>query len=145
MYLKFIGTSDPVLIGFSVNPSQNRYYTCADWETAIFDVVITDRTNSFDILASRFTCPVTGVYMFTLTILNIDGYYARCDIMIESSQKAIVNSFDGSSTHNFNGASNSVIEECQAGQHAWVCPYCTEDYGAMSGRYVIFSGFLGCR
>ena len=136
------GSTDQVIVGFSVNPSDIRYYTCPDYETAIFDTVITDTANSFDALASRFTCPVTGVYMFTLTILNVDSYYARCDIMIESSQKAIVTSFDGLSTHNNNEASNSVIEECQAGQHAWVRPYCSDDYGVMSGRYVVFSGFL---
>ena len=125
-----------------MSPSLNRYYTCPERETAIFDTIIPDTTNNFDALASRFTCPVTGVYMFTLTIRNPHGFYARVNIMFESSEKAIISSSDGTSDHDHNQASNSVIEECQAGEHVWVRTECEADFGVQSGRHVIFSGFL---
>ena len=105
----FAGVTESVTVGFSVIPSKSRYYTCPDFETVVFDTVTTDVTNSFDVIGSRFTCPVTGVYMFTLTIRNGSGYYARGDVMLEAMAKAVVNSNDGTAQHDHNQATNSVI------------------------------------
>ena len=80
--------------------------------------------------------------MFTLTIRNLDGYFAKADIMIGSLQKAIVSSWDVTDAYIANQASNSVIEECQAGEHVWVRSDCRSNSGYFSGRYTIFSGFL---
>ena len=79
--------------------------------------------------------------MFTLTILNVHEQFARSELMLGSSKIAVVNSHDGTSIHNLNQASNAVLIECEAGEHAWVQSDCAADFGLLSGIAVIFSGF----
>ena len=62
--------------------------------------------------------------------------------MIDSSLIAVAYSYDGTNSQNSNQATNSVIEECKAGEHVWVSSDCEADSGVHSGRFAIFSGFL---
>ena len=133
-------------MAFSVYPEEPRNYTCETSEPAIFNVTEIDTTNSYDITGQYFTCPITGIYMFSIAIRNNYGSPAQGAIHMERSSRAQVNCNDDSDDEIqiSNQASNSVAIICDAGQRVWLRIWCNEDgrTSLTNGKLNMFTGFL---
>ena len=131
-------THDP--IGFTAADPEAAYYD--DGDVIQIPTIIYNEGNYYNNDTSIFTCPVTGVYMFSLSMRNAYTYYARGAIMLEANAIAVANSNDASNDHPQETATNVVIEKCDAGQRVWVRMQCRQNSETENARRVIFSGFL---
>ena len=103
---------------------------------------MTDTTNSYDPIAYSFTCPVTGLYLFSLSLFNQNGFYARGTLYLDKVALAYIYSSDGSSTNFFTQSANTVVTKCEKGQRVWVEETCASDGAVYFSKYVLFSGVL---
>ena len=131
-------------VGFTAYPSELRSYTCSDPddEPLILDSIMTDTTNSYDPIAYSFTCPVTGLYLFSLSLLNQNGFYARAQIFVDGFDLAVSYSNDGTSDHFFSHSTNTVVTNCEKGQRVWVDETCTSNAAVHHEKNILFSGAL---
>ena len=134
-------TYDWQTVAFSARASGSRSYTCSVPEIGIFDVVTTDTTNSYNPITNTFTCPLSGVYMFTVSLVNIDLEYGFGTIMHGTTRRASIDCYDGYvADSDRNQASNTVMFQCEAGESVWVEIKCGSYlYGEIG---TIFSGML---
>ncbi|XP_013391387.1 complement C1q-like protein 3 [Lingula anatina] len=80
----------------------------------VFAGVITNIGNAYDPTSGRFTCPVSGTYFFTATILTSHNG-GRVEVTLRSSKKAGKNLMLllAKSHGDHNSGSNSVIVQCE--------------------------------
>ena len=104
---------------------------------------MTNIGNHYDPITGRFTCPWTGVYLFSLTITSENNFYAVIDIVKEGNMlvSAIGDDFD------LIQGSNFVITECIAGERVWsACKFENSCVLFLNDddirRYSSFSGYL---
>ena len=84
----------------------------------------------------------TGLYMFSLSLLNENGYYAIGLLHVENADMAWSYSGDGTSNHFYSHSANTVVTKCEKGQRVWVEERCTSDGAVYGNKYVLFSGAL---
>ena len=132
-------------MAFSAFPNVDRNYSCANTEPAIFNRTETDTTNSYNTMAYQFTCPISGTYMFSLSIRNDYNITASVNVMVESSTKIRVNcgenDDDRQGSQIQNQSSSSVVTTCNAGQRVWLDVLCYAS-NIRGVRVSMFSGFL---
>ena len=103
---------------------------------------MTDTTNSYDPVAYSFTCPVTGLYLFSLSLFNQNGFYAQGLMYMDKVLLAYIYSNDGTDSHSYSHSANTVVTKCERGQRVWVNERCTSDGAVYNNKYVLFSGVL---
>ena len=133
------GESELPAIGFSAYPGQSRTYPGASFEPAIFDVNITNPVSSYDPISSSFTCPITGLYTFSLTIFNQLDLYASIKVNIDDLEIGSVYADEGQGQQQ---SGVTVVVECGAGQRVWLETCCSQQSSLSSFKYNSFSGFL---
>lgn len=110
-------------------------------ENLIFDVTVSNVGSAYDAATSMFTCPVTGVYMFTVTIYGADAQETEAAVRMDGS--SLVSTYV--SSFGWNTGSNTVFQLCQTGQVVDVicgplgnCQYQASEFHAINS----FSGVL---
>ena len=131
-------------IGFMTSASANNVYT--DGEMITFDVVHLNAGDGYDSTLKVFNCPVSGYYLFSVTLSSADdGYdnYGRIDgkIVVASSTqvKAIA-------THHKDITQGTTlgIYRCEINQQVYILAGTDElnTEGVYGGEHSAFSGFL---
>ena len=120
----------------------NGAFACNDGDRINFPEVITNVGGSYMPGTSEFICPVSGVYMFSATMMSQKDRYGVFNIKIGTDQKAAAWS-DGRGNA-FGNGNNIAIVECDGGQRVWVeCGYNTSQfYGDETNYYNTFTGML---
>ena len=125
-------------VGFSAFHNESRSYTFE--EPIVFNNVITDVSNNYDNITSAFTCPVSGLYSFTVSVLGQLNQLVNVWINRESTRLGVVYA---TLSQGYNHAGNTIVASCNAGDRVWVDS--GDDYYLsyiIAGEASVFSGFL---
>ena len=126
-------------IAFSAYHGSRQYYYAG--ERIQFDNIITNYGGYFDEANSTFTCPVQGLYMFTVNIMAYSSDQFGARIVINGV--TLVTAWADNASSVYNQASNTVIVECGPGDDVWseavIADYI---YCNSVDRYSTFSGVL---
>ncbi|XP_060607287.1 heavy metal-binding protein HIP-like [Ruditapes philippinarum] len=113
-----------------------------------FSMVITNEGNAFDTLTGKFTCPVSGLYYFSLHIIKKRSpsvSFAGCGIYLNGSNTlaAYTNPQDGSNgaDNGSYGASTSVYLKLKVGDVVTL-DSCNKGISDRVEEYTSFSGHL---
>ena len=112
-----------------------------------FPVVVSNIGGYYNNDLHEFTCPVTGIYMFTVSVRSGNGGTARLTIILGGTQVVSAHS-DGRNegpegSYTFYGhGSNIAVVECDQGQKVWVD--CRQDARVFDNAlwFTTFSGVL---
>jgi hypothetical protein len=90
----------------------------------------------------KFTCPISGVYVFQSALMAQRYKYIQTEIVKESLTLARMYAATDTTTSRFDQGFNSVITRCNAGEKVWV--RVVESWGTdiRSSRFTTFSGYL---
>ncbi|KAL3882719.1 hypothetical protein ACJMK2_029031 [Sinanodonta woodiana] len=103
----------------------------------LFDTVLQNDGNGFNKQTGTFTCPLSGTYLFSLSILANPGSPLHVYLMVNG--QIIANSFAYGVNYSDQGSISSIVR-CEAGQNVWIGVYRgTQLYG---DHYTSFSGFF---
>ncbi|KAL3882722.1 hypothetical protein ACJMK2_029034 [Sinanodonta woodiana] len=106
-------------------------------EIILFDNVLQNEGNGFNKQTGIFTCPLSGIYFFSLSILVQPG--SAIDVYIIVNGQIIAKSYAYGVNYSDQGSISSIVR-CEAGQNVWIGVYGgTQLYG---GLYTSFSGFF---
>ena len=109
-----------------------------------FPVVLTNVGGAYNASGSEFQCPVSGLYMFAVSLLSQKGKLAHAHMMVNGVKKASAFS-DGTNAPTWDHSTNVVMTECQAGHKVWIKIHASEDTGYLfdnKNNYCTFSGVL---
>ncbi|KAK3590572.1 hypothetical protein CHS0354_039704 [Potamilus streckersoni] len=102
-----------------------------------FDTVLHNEGNGFNKQTGVFTCPLSGTYFFTISLLTHPGSPAYVHLIVNGQIKA--NSFAYGITYSDQGSISTIVR-CEAGQNVWISLFGgTQIYGEY---YTSFSGFF---
>ncbi|KAL3882728.1 hypothetical protein ACJMK2_029040 [Sinanodonta woodiana] len=106
-------------------------------EIVLFDTVLLNEGNGFNKQTGVFTCPLSGIYFFTGSVLTLHEHQLGVHLIVNGETKG--NAYADGVTL-FDQGSISSIVRCEAGQNVWISVY----YGSyIHGDYFTsFSGFL---
>ena len=121
-------------VAFTASPLTSRTYDAS--QTVIFDVVLTNIGAAFDPEESVFTCPVTGLYLFSITIHASAGQAA--EVQIEKQGISLVQTY----TESIHTAANMAFVQCAAGEGVSVKTQNFDDQEMYADFYSTFSGML---
>lgn len=124
-------------IGFTATPLDNKAYSVG--EQVIFDQIYSNIGGAYNASSNTFTCPVTGVYVFTARVTSLGGLMAGLLIQKDGEGIGVCLADTGPTGHR-SAASTSVVTECTAGQAVWI--ESTTISNIHSGKVTSFSGFL---
>ena len=99
---------------FTATNDQNRGYNTSN--VVIFDVIVTNIGNNYLAETSTYVCPRQGIYLFSVTILNLTGYEMIADLMYGDKRLGTARA----ENDNYNQATVTVVTECAAGEQVWV-------------------------
>ncbi|KAK3580693.1 hypothetical protein CHS0354_017974 [Potamilus streckersoni] len=124
-------------IGFSSTIANEKGLQVHDNEIVHFDTVLHNDGNGFNKESGIFTCPLSGTYFFTLSVMTSHGYHTAVHLLVNGQIKG--NSY-ANGADSWDQGSISNIFRCEAGQNVWISvyggTYIHGDY------YTSFSGFL---
>ena len=106
-------TTEATAFSVKLNGTRNL----RDNEVVPFDDVISNFGGHYSTDTSAFTCPVQGVYMFSMTINQWDYNFIR-GILYRNNNELIQSRADNESS--FDSATATVITECNAGDQVFV-------------------------
>ena len=106
-------------IGFTAIHGYDASYS--NGEVVIFGNVVSNIGNHYSPTNSTFTCPIAGMYMFSVSVLN-GVYDSDSEVAIMRDDSILINVLldESSSDDMFNSASAVIVVECDIGQHVYV-------------------------
>ncbi|XP_045202205.2 complement C1q tumor necrosis factor-related protein 3-like [Mercenaria mercenaria] len=110
-------------------------------QVIVFDTVQTNIGNAYDNVQGKFTCPVDGVYFFTVTFLSHVNHLLEAFIKHAGTSVAGIYTI-GAGSGIDDQSTNSVVVHCTKGQQVWVE---SENNYLINGErvgFTLFSGFL---
>ncbi|XP_060553897.1 complement C1q tumor necrosis factor-related protein 1-like [Ruditapes philippinarum] len=108
----------------------------------VFNKVITNEGAGYNVYTGIFTVPVTGLYLFTFSMNDID-HISNLQLVMDGSN--LVDIVDNPVNNEESMSSNTVIVHVNKGQSLWIQEYTNNDGSIRSRelwRYCIFSGIL---
>ena len=141
---RFVSESSTVgLVAFSAYDTVSRYYD--QYEAVVFDGNFTNFGGGYDPVSSMFTCPVSGVYVVSVTFTTYDERYAYGSITHEGMVLHGAYADDGARTRS--SAATVSVFECTAGDRVWVRTGASTSHRTHGGADYLdntsgFSGFL---
>ena len=130
------GTSNNVAFS-ALMSSANQVYLPN--EVVQFDTPIVNWGRAFDVVSSKFTCPVAGIYEFRVQIHAVQ--YAPAQVAIDIDGAIVGEAFAADAM--FEGtASTSVVYPCAAGGTVKVIDYSREQSQILGQEKSLFSGKL---
>ncbi|KAL3858967.1 hypothetical protein ACJMK2_009212 [Sinanodonta woodiana] len=128
-------------VAFSAYLSQNLSGLGPN-QTIRFDRLDYNEGGVFDTTTGMFSCPASGTYFFTASILSYQGNYVETAIVLNGEEQAIIYAGNPPTSTKYDQGSNSAIVHCDVGQKVWV--KLRENYGnAIYGsHYSKFSGYM---
>ncbi|KAL3882724.1 hypothetical protein ACJMK2_029036 [Sinanodonta woodiana] len=122
---------------YAIIASGNGLGPIHEREIVLFDTVLLNEGNGFNKQTGIFTCPLSGIYFFTGSVLTQHEHQVGVHLIVNGETKG--NAYaDGANS--WDQGSISSIARCEAGQNVWISVYLGSfihgDY------YTSFSGFL---
>ncbi|XP_045165348.2 C1q-related factor-like [Mercenaria mercenaria] len=121
----------------SHHPQYNKH------ETLVFDVEETDTGDNYNANDGIFDVPVTGTYVFTVTVGSLHNGFVTAEIIVNGQVKgtAFANS---EHIHDDHSASGTIVVHANAGDHVFVRKGATSDnYPIISDNAYIRTAFCG--
>ncbi|CAL1547217.1 unnamed protein product [Lymnaea stagnalis] len=125
------------IVSFSAHAASNIPYL-KDAEIIVFDDVLVNNGAAYDPRSGIFTVPVSGVYIFSATIVS--GFNSTIETMITLNGQEVARLYSGAHQNRGSG-SNTVVLNLREGDDIWVALF----YGNgnyVHGKWSSFSGSL---
>jgi hypothetical protein len=106
----------------------------------IFDKVVTNVGNAYDLSSGQFTAPVPGVFVFAVTMMSDPNHYNRYQIMKNGNQ-LLGNLLSHGSATTYDTSSQTIVVILMAGDRVTV-QHLDPDGFAHGHAYSSFAGFL---
>ncbi|XP_069125691.1 complement C1q-like protein 3 [Argopecten irradians] len=107
----------------------------------IFDKVVTNVGNAYDLQSGMFRCGVSGIYVFNIHLLALPGKDIQTELMKDGSAVGYV--YAGGQSGTFDHGGNTVILELAEGDSVWLRNTDFTQPGAtLDFLFSTFSGFL---
>ena len=127
-------------VGFTAYASFDVGFNTLD--NILFDVIVFNDGGGYDASTSVFTCPVSGLYLFSLNVYV--SSFERMEAVMRVNGVTALTAY--ASNAEANGSSNTLVINCEEGQtvdvvcgpHRNDCDYNNEDFQAVN----TFSGVL---
>ena len=113
-------------VAFTACPSEDMSYSPGS--IIQFGLALTNLGDFYNVDTSIFTCPVNGLYMFSISIFTNDNDYIDANIYKDGSELVQIYSASAGAIHGV----NSVLTECNVFQPVWV--ECAEIGGTVPGN-----------
>ena len=125
-------------MAFTASPTSRGTYQPE--QPVIFDNVISNFGSAFDPQSSVFTCPVTGVYMFSVHLMGLAGSHAQVALFVDAGVvfQVISDNIRGA----YNPASNVAFASCYQGQSVWIKTFLRSNQQIYEYSYTSFSAML---
>ena len=105
-----------------------------------FNHLVINAANGYDVITGIFTSPVSGLHVFHLTVMSVNGGRSVSFSIVKNGAALDDAYANGGSEHNDQGAS-LVTVHLQRGEKVWA----QQSYGATvvrGGSLTVFSGFM---
>ncbi|XP_053381861.1 uncharacterized protein LOC123541408 [Mercenaria mercenaria] len=116
-YIYFVAGQGSENVAFYAYLSGKRCY--GNHETIIYDVEETNVGNGYSSRDGIFDAPVTGVYVFTLTLVPDFYKYVQAEIIVNGAVKGNIFA-DSEEIHDMHPASTTIVVHLNAGDHVYV-------------------------
>lgn len=126
-----------VAVAFSAGLSQHLLHV-GDNQHIVFDHVITNVGNAYNPHSGLFIAPVSGIYVFSTSILSYDGRNNWASIVVNNIPKSHIYMHDDRHAM----SSHTLVFELSAGDDVGVQGHAGDAYQGENLPYTIFSGFL---
>ena len=127
---------DQELSAFTASIGSTHSYDTGD--VIIFDQIVTNVGNHYHPNTSTYVCPLKGLYVFSVSVLNTVSNHMKVNLMRENTHLGSGYSHVG----DHNQGALSVVAECERGERVWVrCYGSSYAYVHQSYDWNIFSGF----
>ncbi|XP_045199029.2 complement C1q-like protein 4 [Mercenaria mercenaria] len=104
-------------VAFYAYLSGKRCY--GNHETFIYDVVETNVGNGYNSRDGIFDVPVTGVYVFTVTLVQYPNENIQAEVIVDGVVKGFI-FVDYQQNHEIDQASTSIVVHVNAGNHVFI-------------------------
>lgn len=105
-----------------------------------FDLLHSNIGEMFDMPSGRFTCPVSGTYVFIFHILKL-AVNVPLYINLMRNEEVVVSGYANDGAPDHETASNHAVLQLYQGDQVWLRLHRGAIYGS-SWKYSTFSGFL---
>ena len=127
-----------------VEPTTQRHERTVNPNSVVpFPVVVTNIGGGYDPTSGKYTCPVDGVYVFSVSVLSQHSKLGLCSLIVGWDKKTTAYA-DGRGS-SFGHSTNMITTQCNAGQQVWCQSYHDTLHVYVYDseyRYSTFSGFL---
>ncbi|CAL1538108.1 unnamed protein product [Lymnaea stagnalis] len=131
-------------VSFSAKFATRNGYSIVGGEPAIFDSVLSNKGEAYDVNSGEFTAPCNGQYFFQVTLRSHqeqDSGYVDGVIQVDGEERARTSVFTDASNDNYQSATNGVVLALEKGQKVNVQVKSTSSGEFVGDAYSIFSGF----
>ena len=128
-------------VGFTAAMAADDALAYSTNQLVEFPVVLANFGNWYNPQFHEFTCPVNGVYLFTVSTLGDTAKLGVVNIMVNRDSK--VTAFaDGRGSGIYGHSTNQVITECDQGGKVWIRSDRDMTVHDNTRNYGTFSGLL---
>lgn len=120
------------LVGFTAWKQSRQEVEAGD--KIVFDGIILNEGNHYDIIFNWFECPYNGVYFFSATLRGDDTRKYTSAILVKDSVN-LLTIYTYNPTNPLSSASNSGLIRCSAGERLWL--EAAYDDGVVNGQQAI--------
>ncbi|XP_069125520.1 uncharacterized protein [Argopecten irradians] len=106
----------------------------------IFDKVVTNVGNAYDLQSGTFRCAVSGIYVFNVHLLALPGQ--DVDVKLVKNGSVVGYVYAGGESGTFDHGGNTAIVELAEGDSVWVQNEYTQHGTTIDFFYTSFSGFM---
>ncbi|XP_029455862.1 caprin-2 isoform X2 [Rhinatrema bivittatum] len=106
----------------------------------VFDLLLNNLGETFDIQLGRFTCPVNGTYVFIFHMLKL-AVNVPLYVNLMKNEEVLVSAYANDGAPDHETASNHAILQLFQGDQIWLRLHRGAIYGS-SWKYSTFSGYL---
>ena len=106
-----------------------------------FPVVLSNIGGGYNARSHEFTCPVSGVYMFSMAIINYHGESNAVNLIVNGHLMVSTNA-DGVGGNTWDHSTNVVVANCGRGQKVWGRSVRSIKIYNDGNNYSTFSGML---
>jgi len=123
------------------SPHLREKSSVSDNQKIVMTDVLTNVGNGYSSRSGTFTCPVSGTYVFTATVLAMQSKYLETEIVRNGD--SIAKLFSGG-YHYFTSGSNTVVVNLHHGDSVWlrVVGHYHDDGVVLDSTWTTFAGFL---
>ncbi|XP_045180683.2 complement C1q-like protein 4 [Mercenaria mercenaria] len=111
-------------------------------ETFVYDVVETNVGNGYNSRDGIFDVPVTGVYVFTATLVPDFHQHLQAEIIVDGVVKGIIFT-DSEEINDIHQASTSIIVHVNAGDHVYIRRGRSNSCNVISDTTLVRTTFAG--